>query len=183
MSIPLPSFLAENLHLEMPLALRWRQMSEGESVSCFTAQNILALQFIEAMPEHSNTVTEKIDSHHADLHRIEQRLDLLLGLVGQLLVQQTKPPPLRNVILATAGVCWQESAPASVGDVLLLELFLHMRTHPMCLAGTVTEVLHRDNHEFSVVRFAKLDLTLAELLEKWVFRQHRRAVARVRRPH
>ena len=181
MSIPIPSFLSENLHLEMLLPLRWRRLSESETVASFTAQNILALQFIEAAQEHTNTVTEKADTRHGDLHRIEQRLDLILSLVGQLLAQQTNPPAAQTVLLGMAGVCWQENSPPPPAEQLLIELFLHPRTNPLCLKATVAEVLNSNNHMYCVVRFAKVEQTLHELMEKWIFRQHRLAVAQARR--
>lgn len=112
----------------------------------------------------------------AQLQRLDQKLDLLLGLVGQWLTRELTVPAPQPVRLGVRGAVWQASLPPGPGCLTLylrpaLPLALQLPARLQALAdGTV------------LAEFQALDPSVVEALERYIFRQHRRAVAQARRP-
>lgn len=112
----------------------------------------------------------------AQLQRLDQKLDLLLGLVGQWLARELTLPAPQPVRLSVRGAVWQASLPPGSGCITLylrpaLPVALQLPAKLQALAdGNV------------LAEFQGLDPSVVDALERYVFRQHRRAVAQARRP-
>ena len=113
------------------------------------------------------------------LQNLEAKLDLLIQLVAQLLGQQQSLPTGQPVRLAASGIEWRSHSPLPAQG--WLELFLEPRL-PRALKLAV------DNRQHEVEpgvwrtcsRFTFLEDEIHTLLEKWVFRRHRREIAQQR---
>ncbi|HEY4561136.1 MAG TPA: PilZ domain-containing protein [Lysobacter sp.] len=119
------------------------------------------------------------------LRRLEAKVDLLVGLVGALIQRDQPADPVRTLHWSSRGASLVpgdgEPAPAIGASVVL-------RLQP---SDTLPEALHIPAHVLSVdtvdgadrvwLRFAPLPPNLEALLERHLFRLHRRAVAERRR--
>ncbi|MBS0394286.1 MAG: PilZ domain-containing protein, partial [Proteobacteria bacterium] len=112
---------------------------------------------------------------------LEAKVNVLIQLVARLLDQGAHLPPVRNVRLHADGLEWQvedEEVQPGVGLVRL-----HVSRHfpqPLVLPGRVLGV--REDSEGRWVHFVFEGLTagVAELLQRLIFRHHRRLVAGTR---
>jgi hypothetical protein len=117
--------------------------------------------------------------HAAELQRIDQKVNLLLDMVGHLLAASQSRPAAVPVRFNTRGAVWQHPAPGPRGGTRgVVEIHLkECLVQPLTLSGTVTE----DSPDGIVqLQFDPLPETVTDHMEKLVFRRHRRQIAGVR---
>lgn len=112
----------------------------------------------------------------AQLQRLDQKIDLLLNLVGQWLTRELALPPAQPARLGVRGVQWQASLPPGPGRI---NIYLRGGL-PIALALPAQLQRLPDGHVLA--EFQGLDAQVTEGLERYIFRCHRRAVAQARRP-
>ena len=170
--------LYEELAVEDVLPLRWdEQAPHPEAASALAEHNLQVLQAWEALEDHG--LVEKPDETAplaADIQRLDRKMTLLLGLVGQLLAvnrPRPRPMPLR---FNARGALWRAAeAPPPVGTRGHLEIYLHeCVAQPLRLVAEVTAVSPAGEVK---VRFAPLEDALSGILAKIAFRRHRRQIA------
>ncbi|MBN4053013.1 PilZ domain-containing protein [Gammaproteobacteria bacterium AH-315-K14] len=138
-----------------------------------------ALNILEEVPLDSESVTVSApESPH-----LEAKLDLMLGMLGELLRHQAEYPEALPVIVTANNLAidHQTDLPQlEKGDLLRVRLFLDAR-FPQALQffGTVSS----SSETHFVVSFNSLLVPVQEQLDKFIFRQHRRAIASSRREH
>ena len=170
--------LYEELAVEDVLPLHWDEQAPHPAAAAAIAErNLQVLQAWDALEDHG--VVEKPDETAplaADIQRLDRKMTLLLGLVGQLLAvnrPRPRPIPLR---FNARGALWRAvEAPPSIGTRGHLEIYLHeCVAQPLRFAAEVTTVSPAGEIE---VRFAPLDDALSGILAKIAFRRHRRQIA------
>lgn len=112
----------------------------------------------------------------AHLHRLDQKLDLLLNLIGQWLNRELALPAPQAVRLGVRGAVWQAELAPGPGRVSL-----YLRAG-LPVALQLPAVLQPLGDGQVLAEFQGLDAPLTEALERHIFRGHRRAVAQARRP-
>jgi Atypical PilZ domain, cyclic di-GMP receptor len=142
-------------------------------------RNVRLLQALAAIEDHG--VSDKPDESTPDLTRLDFKINLLLDLVGQLLVANRPRPAAVAIRFNAQGAVWRAGAPAPVaGQQGMVEIHLRdFLAEPLRLLGTLTKVSAENE---VAVRFAPVGEALADLLERLIFRQHRRQVAGIRQP-
>jgi len=171
--------LDQSLAYEGELALEWRAgdgvvtASQRERLN---AANERALRLLAVLEEHHADTAEDPASGQ-DLARLEFKINLILELVGGWLAQQRDQPAPILARLSSRAVRWR--APAAIpqtqaaGEVVL---YLHPALpYPLRLPA----VIHSAG-EMVEAHFEGLSETLVALLEKTIFRRHRRQVALTR---
>ncbi|HTB67789.1 MAG TPA: PilZ domain-containing protein [Steroidobacteraceae bacterium] len=145
----------------------------------FTERNVRLLQALAAIEDHG--VSDKPDEATPDLARLDFKINLLLDLVGQLLVANRPQPPPVAIRFNAQGAVWQAAATlAPVGGQGIVEIHLRdFLAEPLRLMGTLAKVSAAGE---ATVRFAPVGEPVAELLERLIFRHHRRHVAGIRQP-
>jgi hypothetical protein len=138
--------------------------------------NLRVLQACDALEEHGKTEKPDDESpHSADIMRLDFKLNLLLDLVGQLIAAsqpRARPLPIR---FNAMGASWKPVEPLAVGANGILEVTLkELIVQPLQLPAQVVSGAARDE---SRVRFLALGETVADHIEKLVFRRHRRKIA------
>ena len=178
--------LFEELAYEDVLPVRWHaagSISDALRRSC-TEGNLKILQAAAALEEHTQPEKNKTDDHlqyHADIVRLDMKVNLLLEMVGQLLAAQQPRPELMSIRFNKLGAVWkhQGQLPA-VNATGLLEVYLkECVAEPLRLPGTVASV---DRDGRVKVKFDPMGQVVADLIEKLAFRRHRRQVAGARQP-
>jgi len=143
------------------------------------ARNRELLSALLLCDEAASEVEEEAQGEH--WHRLDAKLDLVLSLLGELLLQQRGMPPARRLRLAgewlAIEACPGEELPA-IGERLRLRLYLSPRIpRPLDLLARVSE---KDETGLVRLQFDAIADATRDLLERHVFRQHRRAVALAR---
>jgi hypothetical protein len=170
----------DKLAYEDWLPVRWRPQSE--TVSEVTAaqqmveRNLRVLQSCDALEEHGQLEKSDDESpHSADIMRLDFKLNLLLDLAGQLLAAsqpRVQPVPIRFNAMGATWKCDEPLAPGSHG---ILEITLRdLIVHPLNLPA---EVVPGAPQGEARVRFMWIGETVADHIEKLVFRRHRRKIA------
>lgn len=176
--------LFEELAYEDILPLQWRAAAapiDDLMRRSFMERNLKLLQACAALEEHGQP--EKNDErspHHADIIRLDMKVNLLLELVGQILVASRPRPEAAPVRFNALGATWQHKGnlPAD-GSAGVLEI--HLRefiVEPLRLSGKVMNVSSEGRVK---VKFDNPGEAVADLIEKLAFRRHRRQVAGARK--
>ncbi|MDT8384225.1 MAG: PilZ domain-containing protein [Gammaproteobacteria bacterium] len=132
-----------------------------------------ALNVLEEIPHD----LEKSPQALTESSHLDAKLDLILGMLGELLHQQAKIPEVAVVTISSHALSLTELRPPSVpgaGDLLRLRLFLDTRfPQALVLYGSVSTTTETG---FSVALHPQGGLVQAQF-DKLIFRQHRRAIA------
>lgn len=124
----------------------------------------------------------EVDSTHEHFKRLESRLDLLLSLITEMMTSNGKLPSLQRVTIGGRGLCVQAQEEAIKGlkkeTPLKITLYLDPQfPRPLTVFAQLIDV----QAQAFTVSFCPLEERLQDLLDKYVFRQHRRAIALARR--
>ena len=135
----------------------------------------------EQRPPH---VEAKHDEEHAlaqDLQRVEFKVNVLIQLAARLLKRDEGVPPVRHWRLHGAGLEWLVTDDAPAQGPGLVSLYVSRNfPQPLVLPGQVAGTREDASGRWAQFRFEGLTPVVAELLEKLIFRHHRRAVAGTR---
>ncbi|HEX2586444.1 MAG TPA: PilZ domain-containing protein [Steroidobacteraceae bacterium] len=180
--------LFEELAYEDVLPVRWRaangQPSETFRRSCMDG-NLKILQAAAALEEHGQPEKNKQDDHsqyHADIVRLDMKINLLIEMVGQLLAANQPRPEAMSIRFNKLGAVWtHKGTPPPVANAAgLLEVYLKESVaEPLRLLGRIASVGPDGRVK---MQFDPVGQAVADLLEKLAFRRHRRQVAGVRQP-
>jgi hypothetical protein len=171
----------DKLAYEDLLPVRWRpQSAQPTDVQAqhFAERNIRVLQACDALEEHGQLEKKKLDDdspHSADLMRLDFKLNLLLELAGQLLAQSQPRIETAQIRFNAMGATWKTGETLTGGSHGILEITLRdVIVQPLNLPA---EVVASADAGFARVRFLALGETVADHIEKLVFRRHRRRIA------
>lgn len=112
------------------------------------------------------------------LKRQEAKLDLLLDIVTELLLRQDQYPQELNIKLTAQGVSWQDPE-LTLASETAMEANLYITAsvpRPMRFFGHARSIA--DGEHF--MEFTGISQQVVDLLEKLLFRHHRRAIAQQR---
>lgn len=176
--------LFEELAYEDLLPTAWRGSSTpitDLAKRSFIERNVKMLQACTALEEHGQP--EKSDErapHHADIVRLDMKVNLLLDLVGKIMIANNPRPDAMPVRFNALGAVWQHKGTLpTIGNYGVLELYLRdCIVEPLRLSGRVSAVSAEGRVQ---VKFDNCSEAVADLLEKLAFRRHRRQVAGARR--
>ena len=164
------------LTFKAQLPLRWRVIEDIENYN--PPRNDRFLHVIPILDESESHVVES-KAPSADIARLETKLDLVLEMLGEVF-QQRKPLPKQIPFqLSAKGITWLEAEAPAKGSHVELQLYLAPELFiPLYLSAQVTMVEDMGNIHRTQASFLPMDETLQEWLEKYIFRQHRREVAK-----
>ena len=164
------------------LPVRWRALDEPVSevqAQQFAERNLRVLQACDALEEQGRL--EKSDDqspHSADLMRLDLKLNLLLDVVGQLLAASQQRAQAVQIRFNAMGAIFVWPQPLAVGARGVLEVTLRdIVVQPLHLPA---EVVSGAPAGQTRLRFVALGETVADHIEKLVFRRHRRKIAGAR---
>jgi hypothetical protein len=170
---------------EAPLG--WKTLAtlpEGVELNQLNAQNARLLQADASIEEHRGTLEPKDETQPLvqEIHRLEFKLDIVLRLMSNLLERQHGVPQRRKFRIYAQGLEWSEAAPQlSIGERGLVSLHLNRALpYPIELPGEIVAVHPMDEQMTLRMEFRGLSVQVTELIEKLIFRHHRRQVAEAR---
>ncbi|HUO95035.1 MAG TPA: PilZ domain-containing protein [Steroidobacteraceae bacterium] len=144
-------------------------------------QVLVADASLDEQRPHSEKKSDEEPELAEDLQRLESKVNVLIQLVARLLNRATTLPPVRSIRLHASGLEWRiddEEVQPGTGVVEL-----HVSRHfpqPLRLPGRIEGVASDDGGRWVGFRFEGLTPSVTELLERMIFRHHRRLVAGTR---
>jgi hypothetical protein len=166
------------LVLEESLPLRWRVVETPATAARTLLANEETLRVILSFDEHHVEASDENPEFVQDLQRLETKINLILELVSQVLARQLQLPEALPVRLSAHEIEWETSSAPAVGSSVLLELYVCTRyPRPLFLTATVQGFA---NGRVRAV-FDDLGESVQDLLERLIFRHHRRQIAATRR--
>lgn len=172
--------MSEGLVVELTLPFRWRDSGLPECRSV-QATNRAVYELMTSYEEKTGPRTTERQPLHTELAHIEAKLSLVLQLLTHVIHQQTPLPAVLSLQLSASHVAWQTAtATQQLIPAQDLELTLHLDPRiplPVYLCGQVESVA---TDGWASVQLQHHDEAEADEWERWLFRQHRRLVARSR---
>lgn len=168
------------LRYEENIPLQWRPLGallSADELDRLDRHNERVLALLPGLETPTDpALDEEPPPRH--LQVLEQRLQLLTELLGELLAQQRPLPPVRAVAFSAEDIEWSDDAPPRVGATVMVELHLHrLLPGPLRLPVAVERQEAGGDGERVLGRFAGVGDGVVAELEKLIFRQHRRAIA------
>lgn len=161
-------------NVELTVPFGWQVIPAAAS-PLLHATNPLIYALLEGN-EHKHPPHEPVDEH-GPLARLETRLNLLLVLVTRLLQAQSALPPVATLNISPERICWQCETPVPVGETLRMQLYPDPALpQPLELCGQV--VAGEPGVTTLVIQHP--DEAEAMAWQRWLFRLHRRQVAKIR---
>jgi hypothetical protein len=115
-----------------------------------------------------------------ELQRLDYKLNILLRLTAELARHQNGLPESRRVRFSSQGLVWTgDDAPASGTTGVLLLYVNPSLPHPLRLPARASDASHNAARA-AWLQFTGLSESVVELIEKMIFRRHRRLVAGAR---
>lgn len=164
---------AEGLGWEGVIPIRWMEAEELVDVDWRRGVNIRLLRVLTASEE----VSPGDEADERARYRLEAKIDLVLATLAQ---QNWTPVPRREVALYRNGLRVKAEDDEPRDKVCDLELWLAAE-QPQPLSVRCSRVRERDEGGMIFFAFQNTSREETELLERFIFQQHRRAVAAARR--
>ena len=181
------SDFTEGLHFDGQLPLAFVQDDAEllpETLARMNSDNLQVLQSDASLADSHRMADAKDEERPwlADLARLEFKLDVLLGTLGRLLARESAMPATVPVRMYAGGLEWlalERRPPSGVRGRLTLYVN-PVFPQPLVLHGQVTG--HRSDGQglWTQFAFAGVSAPVVDMLERFVFRQHRRQVAEAR---
>jgi hypothetical protein len=165
------------------LPVRWRPESAAPTevqAASLSERNLRVLQACDALEEHGQLEKNVDDDspHSADLMRLDFKLNLLLELAGQLLAQTQARAQTTQIRFNAMGAVWKTGETLTGDSHGILEITLRdVIVQPLYLPAQIVPGVQAG---FARARFLALGETVANHIEKLVFRRHRRKIAGAR---
>ncbi len=179
------SFLGEGLIYEELLPVAWTPspLPEGITLARLNADNqqLLAAEASLEIVRVNEALKDESPVLVHELQRLEFKINILLRLTAQIAVRDSALPPAERVKMTSLALEWYGARAPGAGESGLLTIYLNPAlpqavTIP-CLAEREVMV---DGARVTELKFVGLTEAVVQLLEKLIFRHHRRLIAGAR---
>ena len=122
------------------------------------------------------------DAMAQEIVRLDHKLDIILAALGQLIGNSTSLPASSRIRLGAASLEWTGDSPLETGVLYRLELYLLPNLPlPLVLVGQLLTSRMDNGRYLHGLEFDLTSENIGALLEKIIFREHRREIARIHR--
>ena len=179
------SFLGDGLIFEESLPVAWVQgaLPDGLLLARLNADNHQLLGAESSLDEvrvHEALKDESPALLH-ELQRLEYKVNILLRLVGELALRSSGLPGTQRVRMSARAIEWLGEADPAAGTTGLLSLYINPALpQPLRIPCVVAGQRIIDDSRATQLRFMGLSDAVVDMLEKLIFRHHRRLVAGAR---
>lgn len=176
------SFLGDGLIFEemLPVAFTPGALAEGMLLARLNVDNHQLLGAESSLDEvrvHEALKDESPALLH-ELQRLEYKVNILLRLTAELAVRASGLPPAARVRMTSSALEWFAPDPPATGATGLLAVYINPALpQPVKIPSVVAGRRAADGSEAVQLRFVGLSDAVVEMLDKLIFRHHRRLVA------
>ncbi len=179
------SFLGDGLIFEELLPLSWDAgpLPQGLSLARMNSDNQQLLGAEASLNDvriHEALKDESPALLH-ELQRLEFKLNVLLRLTAELATHHSALPQAQAARLSSSGLEWMGNNTLPLGATGVLSAYINPALpQPLKVACTVAGERFDGDQRVAQLTFNGLSDAVVDLLEKLIFRQHRRLVAGAR---
>jgi hypothetical protein len=190
MNSPISEALSNGLIIEDKYPLTWRRLDEAPTSSELTrlfSHNCQILNVLLSLDEKDHAFEAEQDALTREIKLLDDKLNLVLNMLGQLLARESNLPTALPVCLGPKGLQYllpaERTAPPESGHLYQLDVFLDSRfPQPVSLVCKMSLEGNSEAGNLLLAIFQDVGLGVEELLEKFIFRHHRRTIALSRQP-
>ncbi len=172
----------EGLVFEGSLPVAWTPgpLIEGSELARLNADNHQLLGAVYSLEETRTheTLKEESPALMLELQRLEFKLNILLRLTAEISLRNSALPTPRKVRLSSRGLEWHGTGAPAVGTTGVLQLYINAAVpQPLqltCIAASERQV---DSQRAVQLQFRGMSELVVELIDKFIFRHHRRMIA------
>jgi Atypical PilZ domain, cyclic di-GMP receptor len=174
-------FLGGGLTFEELLPLAWvpGPLPQGAELARLNADNHQLLGAESSLEEVRvpETLKEESPALLHELQRLEYKLNVLLRLTADLAARSAGLPPQQSIRLGAHGLEWIGAAAPAVGQGGVLQIYINTALpQPLKLPCAVVSERTQNGERVAQLEFRELSEAVVEMLEKLIFRHHRRLV-------
>ena len=179
------AFLGDGLIFEELLPVTWTPgpLADGLALARLNADNHQLLGAEASLDEvrvHEALKDESPALLH-ELQRLEYKVNILLRLTAELALRSSGLPPAERVRLTSRALEWYGAHTPPVGATGLLAVYINPALpQPVKIPCVVAGERFVDAARAAQLRFMGLSDAVVEMLDKLIFRHHRRLVAGAR---
>jgi hypothetical protein len=176
------SFLGDGLIYEesLPVSFTPGALAEGPALARLNADNHQLLSAESSLDEvrvHEALKDESPALVH-ELQRLEFKVNMLLRLTAELSMRSSGLPPAERVRLSSHAIEWCGAKIPAAGSTGVLALYINPALpQPLKLPSTVIGERVVEGTRAAQLRFSGMSEAVTEMMEKLIFRHHRRLVA------
>lgn len=169
------------VRLEGILPMDWVDtLMPASALTDVMADNATLLRAL-LMLDEPLVVTEAESTRIDPIHHLERRVDLLLLMASTALRGMNAMPPERPCVLSAHHLHWGDEQAIGVGQRVWARVYLrHRIALPLVLPGQIVEEGVSGDRLWHSMDIEPLEETLQNDLERFIFRHHRRQIARQR---
>jgi Atypical PilZ domain, cyclic di-GMP receptor len=180
-----PSFLGDGLIFDELLPLSWwpGQSPQGLELARLNADNQQLLGAESSLDEVrvSEALKEESPALQHELQRLEYKLNILLRLTADIAMRSATLPPAQKTRLGARGLEWFGATAPAVGEAGLIHVYINPALpQPLKIPCTVIGERSEGIERIAQLQFRDVSEGVVDLLEKLIFRHHRRLVAGAR---
>ncbi|MES9962674.1 MAG: PilZ domain-containing protein [Candidatus Sedimenticola sp. 20ELBAFRAG] len=178
-------YLGDGLVYESKLPLSCEIADEStleQGVQGAASRNERLLQCLIALDERRKETSDEDDEHSAELLRLEAKVDMLLELVSGLVQQQDQVALPVLLRLGSEGMNWVvKDTELRAGQYVWVTLDVDARLpQALKLPSLVRDISDHKDGRLVSVGFIDQGERFSDLLQKFIFRHHRRQVAKMK---
>lgn len=141
--------------------------------------NEVFLRAVAAIGEFPKELaSEDLSDISQEISRLDNKLNLLLELVGQLVYKNQDIPETSQVKLNSTHIEWTDRRLPEPGSKVFMKVYVQRGTpKPLCFYGDVVSSVDERRAGVARVKYSGLSGAVQDWLDKLIFRHHRRLVA------
>ena len=179
------AFLGDGLVFEDLLPLGWTsgQAPQGPLLARLNADNQQLLSAESSLDEVrvSEALKEESPALVHELQRLEYKLNILLRLTADIALRSASLPPAQKTRLGSRALEWFGTSAPAVGEAGLVQIYINPALpQPLRIPCAVTGERLEGSERVAQLQFRDVSEGVVDLLEKFIFRRHRRLVAGAR---
>ena len=175
------SFLSGGLIFEELLPLAWvaGPLPHGADLARLNADNhqLLGAEYSLEEVRVPEALKEESQALLHELLRLEYKLNVLLRLTADLAARSAALPPQQPIRLGAHGLEWIGAGAPPVGQSGMLQVYINPALpQPLKIPCVVVGERMHNGERVAQLEFRELSEAVVDMLEKLIFRHHRRLV-------
>ena len=164
------------LTIDETVSLSWQVLSEPPNQQVYDRQNSQTLTLLSVLDEPPLPEMEEAEACHIEFSHIHMKLNVLMSLVSELLMQDNDQLEPHTLKISEQSIAWQSTHQPVEGSLSVVTVLLEGCPRPLRLLGVIQPSVLLQGRSWVVLKLQGNE-HFFDMLGKFVFRRHRRAVA------